>query len=301
MTLTHSHGTTNFHVCEPTWLTMAMWTGNNCHSLWGRKLSYGGAESSPRSHDQHMATDAKLKTKASCLTWALLLDRWEMSHLELPSEALSISHAGGLPWGYPLTWFSALPLSKAGKETTWCISLHHGTVFLSWSLHWSRPCPAYAVHFSVWWLAMSIWVYEYLLYIQICACMYTPDLNLPFTLLSTVRQACFLSFTYVECASMFIHMCGSACVGARGWWQVYSSIALYFIYYSRVSCWTQHLLIQLDGQLTQRIFCDCLLKHRGYRRVLIPIRVFVWMLRLLSEDLTLRQQVLYPQSHSHCP
>lgn len=100
---------------------MAVWTGNDCHSLWRRKLSHGGAESSPRSHDQHMATNARLKTKASCLTWALLLDRWEMSHFELPSEVLSmlafcISHAGGLRWRYPLTWFSALPLSKAGKK-----------------------------------------------------------------------------------------------------------------------------------------------------------------------------------------
>lgn len=274
---------------------MAVWTGNNCHSLWRRKLSHGGAESSTRSHDQHMATNARLKTKASCLTWALLLDRWEMSHFELPSEALSmlafcISHAGGLRWRYPLTWFSALPLSRAGKETTWCINLHHGTAFLSQSIHWSRPCPAMQLNSSVWWLAMSIWVYEYLLYIQMFACVYTPDLNLPFTLLSTVYQACFLSFVYVECASMSIHMCGGACVGARGWWQVYSSIASYFIYYSRVSCWTRHLPIQRDGQLPQRIFCDCLLKHWGYRLVLIPIRVFVWTLRLLSEDLTLHSK-----------
>lgn len=50
------------------------------------------------------------------------------------------------------------------------------------------------------------------------------------------------------------------------------------------------LPIQRDGQLTQRIFCDCLLKHRGYRLVLIPIRVFVWTLRLPSEDLTLHSK-----------
>lgn len=160
---------------------MAVWTGNDCHSLWRRKLSHGGAESSPRSHDQHMATNARLKTKASCLTWALLLDRWEMSHFELPSEVLSmlafcISHAGGLRWRYPLTWFSALPLSKAGKKkndlihqsTPWhCLPLPIS------SLEPTLPC--YAAHSSVWWLAghvhMSVWVP--LVHTNVCMCVHT--------------------------------------------------------------------------------------------------------------------------------